>query len=318
MKFDEIAEGLGLEYDEESKIIFGKKDDYNLCINIRYDHYYRIFLNGYYITFSIKKDDKIPTTFDVNKVVNSSKEIKKAEIRTYGVSFIIPHGMSPEKKDINLLSATIDSITSTLKEIGYVDCCHLCGSESDISTYMLNGKPTIECSTCYNKNSQTEQYLKKPRLFKRKNIITAILGAFLGALIGVFAMIVIMQVNLASALSGTILAVATMKGYELLANKIDLKGIIISVVIALIMIYIGYKITITIALAYYTKIDVFTLYVNIPFYLSMDLIDNNLFYTSLFKIYFFSLLGFIPAIKYLIVTQNVRKDDRQLNSVLNA
>lgn len=77
---------------------------------------------------------------------------------------------------------------------------------------------------------------------KPENLVTGIVGAILGALIGGLCILLLSQLGYVAAVSGLVLAVCTLKGYELLGNKLSTKGIIICIVLMLVTPYIADRI----------------------------------------------------------------------------
>lgn len=77
---------------------------------------------------------------------------------------------------------------------------------------------------------------------KRENVVAGIVGAFLGALIGGGSIILIGMLGYIASVSGLILAVCTLKGYELLGGKLSGKGIFISILFMLATPYIADRI----------------------------------------------------------------------------
>ena len=77
---------------------------------------------------------------------------------------------------------------------------------------------------------------------KRENVIGGIVGAFLGALIGGACIILISMLGYIASVSGLILAVCTLKGYELLGGKLSGKGIVISILFMLVTPYLADRI----------------------------------------------------------------------------
>ena len=77
---------------------------------------------------------------------------------------------------------------------------------------------------------------------KQENVVAGIVGAFLGALIGGACIILIGMLGYIASVSGLILAVCTLKGYELLAGKRSGKGIVISILFMLATPYIADRI----------------------------------------------------------------------------
>ena len=69
------------------------------------------------------------------------------------------------------------------------------------------------------------------------------------------------------------MAVCALKGYELLGGKLTKKGVIISVVIMIVMIYVGDRVDWAIMIARELETDVFYGYRLLPLLLSEEVID---------------------------------------------
>ena len=74
----------------------------------------------------------------------------------------------------------------------------------------------------------------------RENVVAGIVGAFLFSLVGGVLWFVIYQLGFIAGISGVIGAVCAIKGYSLFSKKESIKGIIISVIIALVVIVIAW------------------------------------------------------------------------------
>lgn len=74
---------------------------------------------------------------------------------------------------------------------------------------------------------------------KPENVATGIVGALLGAVLGGASIVALGQLGYVSAISGFILAVCTLKGYELLGGQLTKRGIVISIVLMAITPYIA-------------------------------------------------------------------------------
>lgn len=76
-----------------------------------------------------------------------------------------------------------------------------------------------------------------------------------------------------AAISGVIMAVCALKGYELLGGKLTKKGVIISGVIMIVMTYVGDRVDWAIMIARELETDVFYGYRLLPLLLSEEVID---------------------------------------------
>ena len=77
---------------------------------------------------------------------------------------------------------------------------------------------------------------------KRENLVTGIVGALIGAVLGAGCIILLSQLGYIASISGLVLAVCTLKGYELLGGKLSGKGILICVLLMLITPYVADRI----------------------------------------------------------------------------
>lgn len=135
---------------------------------------------------------------------------------------------------------------------------------------------------------------------KRENVITGLVGALIGALIGAGSIILLSQLGYIASISGLILAVCTLKGYELLGGKLSGKGIAICVVLMLLTPYVADRIDWAIVLmqefADYgvTFGEAFAL---IPEMISDGSIEMGMYLKNLLMIYGFALLGAFSTLR---------------------
>ena len=98
------------------------------------------------------------------------------------------------------------------------------------------------CEHCGHTVAQEAAPVQKAAAKKPENVVTGIVGALIGAAIGGASIVLLSQLGVVASLSGLLLAVCTLKGYELLGGQLSTKGIIISIVLVLITPYIADRI----------------------------------------------------------------------------
>lgn len=131
---------------------------------------------------------------------------------------------------------------------------------------------------------------------KRENVVTGVIGALIGALIGAASIILLSQLGYVAAISGLILAVCTLKGYELLGRKMSTKGLIICIVIMLVTPYIADRIDWAIVAAKEMPYSVSEAFFKVPDWIDRGTIDSGDYYLNLAKIYGFVVLGGIGTV----------------------
>ena len=76
LEWQDLASQLGLEYDEDTKIIFGQKDGYTLFIEDAGEKIYRI-------CFSVKGDEALSISEDLKELKKSTKGMTNAQLTRY-------------------------------------------------------------------------------------------------------------------------------------------------------------------------------------------------------------------------------------------
>ena len=97
---------------------------------------------------------------------------------------------------------------------------------------------------------------------KKENVIGGIIGAFLGSLIGVAVIVLLDQLGYVAAVSGIVMGFCALKGYEILGGKLSKLGVVISVIIVILMIWVGTRASWALALQQqiYTEESAFTVF----------------------------------------------------------
>ncbi len=128
-----------------------------------------------------------------------------------------------------------------------------------------------------------------------------IVGALLGSLLGMLSVLILSQLGYVAALSGVIMAVCVLKGYEMLGGKLTKKAVVISVAIMILMTYFADRVDWAIILfnqgggaeAGYSLFECYRL---IPAALSAEIIDMGSYIGNLVLQYLFVALGAIPTV----------------------
>ncbi len=131
---------------------------------------------------------------------------------------------------------------------------------------------------------------------KRENIAAGTLGALLGSLAGVVCIVLVSRLNIVASVSGLVMAVCALKGYEKLAGSLSKKGAAISCVIILLMTYFAHHLDITIELVQEIGMSFPDAFLSVPKLLRLDIIDKAVFWGNLALLYLFTLMGAVPTI----------------------
>lgn len=141
--------------------------------------------------------------------------------------------------------------------------------------------------------------MEQEKKTKRENIVTGLVGAFLGSLIGVVCTVVIGQMGYVASVSGLIMAVGALKGYELLGGQLSKKGAVISSILVVAMTYLAHRLTFAVSLVSALNLsmsDVFLCFQAVPGLVEEGAIEGPAYWGDLAMLYLFTLLGAVPTI----------------------
>lgn len=129
-----------------------------------------------------------------------------------------------------------------------------------------------------------------------ENIVAGVVGAFWGTLLGVACTVLIGQLGYVASISGLIMAVGALKGYELLGGRLSKKGAVISCALILVMTWLAHRLTWAVALSSTAELGIFESFQVIPDLLEAGLLEGPAYWGDLAMLYLFTLLGAVPTI----------------------
>lgn len=136
---------------------------------------------------------------------------------------------------------------------------------------------------------------------RKENVLTGIVGALLGAAIGGIVIILLSQIGLVASISGLLLAVCTLKGYELLGRKLSIKGVIICLVLIIITPYLADRLDWAMILrdSWDNEITLAEAFIIVPEVIAMDAEIKAEYIKCLVLLYVFAAMGAFGTIRDL-------------------
>jgi len=182
--------------------------------------------------------------------------------------------------------------------------CEKCGKPLSGTAFCeYCGHPTTEKNTVIEQIPAAQPVAEQQTAIaaeKPENVVTGTVGALIGAAIGGASIILLSQLGYIASISGLILAICTLKGYELLGGKLSVKGMIISLVLMAIMPYLADRIdwAIVVMQAYADEGVTFSeSFAAIPFLIEEGAIEQGEYIKNLLFIYGFALLGAFSTVR---------------------
>ena len=308
-KLTAAAESTGLSLDSTRSILYGTFSGYSFAIRMASNGagycsvFFHVTLNG--SPFSSADGKQIAA--DSNKLVRF--------VNASGVnacSFTVGLGKDEATAAQNLLDA-LTYLSGAFAERNYVNTCENCHLPKETEPYAVGTGLRFLCPDCF--ESVSSDLTEKSRIEAEttENVVAGIVGAFAGALLGGAVVVLFGRLGYVTALSGLIAAVCSLKGYELLAKKMSVKGAIIACVAMVAMIYLGHRTDWAIEAAKYFEVDFFTAFRAIPYLIKEEAIELGTYIRGLVLVYVFALLGAVPTVISSIKGQKVKYTVQKLN-----
>lgn len=286
-EYEQLAMALGLRFDAERMVIYGQREGFSLIVAPEKSGY------PYQLTVSVgarsprgtlerdeikqfvKEDDTaVSITYDANRVKMFCKNIKNQEKLRAGLNSAISH------------------FISFLKSKGYEPCCQFCGQQQvETAEYNVSGEYMHLCPDCAGKLRQDLTLTTQKKEQKSENMVGGIVGALLGSVIGAVCIIFFSQLGKIAVISGFVMAICTLKGYELLSGKLTKKGFIIGSIMMLVMTYLGDRMDWAIIIARELETDIFTGFQSVPLLLEAEMIESGDYWYNLIMLYLFTVAG---------------------------
>lgn len=293
-----IAQENGLQFDSRTCTAFGNKNGYEIYLDLAsFNGTALIMLN-----VSVSKGTEPPDRKELESIVKQHKVLGGCTVHGYKAAYQLRTTVAA-KKSAELTREAIEIVTQFLREHMYRDCCQTCGQAKPISVCSVSGVTQQMCDDCFLKVSSAVDRAHQEETQKTESVFGGIIGALIGSLIGVAAIVLLGQLGYVAALSGLVMGVCTLKGYELLGRRLSTRGLIISCVIMLAMVYLGNQLDWAFTVMRATSMDFVLSFRAIPMLISQGVIEVSNYLINLGLVYVFAVLGAVPTVRSAIVNQ---------------
>ncbi len=287
---DEASARCGFTADATAETAFGIKNGYEILLHTIGD------TKRFAFTVSVSRAGEAPALPQVKQMIASSKLLTNCTAIGSKITFEIKFPPLSTKKLLEYIPPAIEEATALLRQNGYENCCQHCGAAQPTDACVVFGATSLLCPNCFASASQSADVNQQAELKKEENDLTGIVGALIGSLLGVAAIVILGQLGYVAAISGIIMAVCVLKGYELLGHRISTKSVIFCCIIMALMVFAGNQIDWAITIASYFEVDFFSAFRSVFLLIEEDYIDAATFYQNVALLYVFTAVGAIPTI----------------------
>lgn len=299
---EDTSAATGLTADEGSWTLFGDRGGYQMIVSPAAPG-----SKTAQVRVSVSRNGAEPDGAAIRQFVKSTKRVTAFTQNRTRVDFVLPLLLG-SKKALERLPETLDEIADYLRREGYESCCQACGQAGTAEPCMTGGVPSLLCGTCYGEVSR--RLADTAAEEKPENLAAGLVGALLGSLLGMAALVLIGQLGYVAAISGLIMAVCALRGYEKLGGRLSGKGIAVSIVLVVLMTYLGnqmdWAVSVYRELKDYYDLTVFDTFRLIPDLIAEDVLDGGQYYGGLAMQYLFVLLGAVPTIRSALRNRKLR------------
>lgn len=306
--YEQLAAALGFRLDAARNIIYGHRAEFEFIIyapNPSYPYVLSITTSAKFPAGQLYKDD-------IKQYIKSEKAIVNLQQDGNLLQLSLQSTANQNKLRDNV-NIGINSLIGFMKSRGFVPCCQFCGQQVETAGYVTGGSYMHLCPECAGKLRRDITVVTQKNNDKKENIIGGIVGAMLGSVIGVLCILFFSQVlQKVAAISGIIMALCTIKGYELMGRKFTKKGAAISIIVILLMTYTANRMDWAIEVMRVFEVDIFDAFNSVPSMLSMRIIDTDIYIYNAVLLYAFTI---ISAVFTIIGALKERKEEGQFSQI---
>ena len=297
--YQELAMATGMHYDEANGVLHGKRDGFDfLLYPVDDSHPFVMELH----TAAKSADGSTLDKETINQFCKN-KNVITTNLTQKNLNIISHMGIQHSlEKMKNAANGSMNEMVNFLRNNAYSPCCDVCGQNVETAAVKTGGEYHHMCSDCETNLRSNFAMKAQQATQKNENIVGGIVGALLGSLLGALCILVLSQLGYVAALSGAIMAVCVLKGYEMLGGKLTKKAIVISVIIMILMTYFADRMDWALILfreggGGEAGYNIFECYRLVSYALAAEIIDLTSYVGNLILLYAFVALGAVPAIR---------------------
>ena len=289
--YEQLAQSTGLRFDAESGALYGQQGGFDLVVSAQNESTPRSLM----VSVSAQRPENLLAKEEVDQFKKDNKMVQGLVQNGNVLTMSLKNTINQNKLQGNLSDA-LQALVHFLSTGGFQNCCQACGKTGETNPCYFSGRYLHLCSDCFTALQKNETMNQERKKSKNENLIGGMAGALIGSLLGVACILILKQLGYVASISGVVMAFCTLKGYELLGGKLTKKGIIISIVLMLVMTFIGDWVDWAILITREVGTDFVTAFRVFPMFLQNQMIESTVYWGNLVLLYVFLLIGAVPTI----------------------
>ncbi len=308
-KYEAVAHANGLRLDAKSGVISGKYGGYSVQI-FAADTAQPYMLT---IQFGVHRNAPALTKSECKEFAKAHAGVVSASQGVHTV-FVVMRVSSKEEKMQEEVKEILWESASYLRQQGFTACCQRCGQEEETESFQIGNRLMQLCDKCGGEVQKELAIQVKQEEETKENLLGGIAGAFVGSLIGAACIVLIGQLGYVAAISGIVMAICTLKGYEYLGKKLSGKGVAVSAVFMVIGTLLGNRLDWTFHIVRQLGMGVIEAFQAIPDMMADGTLKSSAYYDNLMLVFIFVLVGAVPTCYRAIKDRKTGGRMRKLNS----
>lgn len=295
--YEETARSLGLSLDTESGAIYGRRSDFDLVIYAASEGSPHLLT----VVVSAGRSGGPLTREECKQFSKENKSVSMLQQKENVISMVVKTALT-DKGLKNNLEESINALIGFLRLNGFQNRCQICGSQGETDSVRTGLSYMHLCPECFEKFRSAKAADTSRKEAVSENVVGGIIGALAGSLLGVLCIVVFGQLGYVSAVSGIVMAVCAMKGYEKLGRKLSGRGAAICILIMFVMTYVGNHLDWTVVCMREVGLDPVTAWQSVSVLLAQGALGTA-YWANLGLVYVFALLGAVPMVQKAIKKQ---------------
>ena len=196
--------------------------------------------------FSFNASSEYDKNYEAIKTFLAQKSETEGKIQTYHaeentIQVVLPPELETEDQ-IEFSNRMVDEIVEFLRRNYYNNCCSYCGkAEEPLHCFEISNEYYYICDACSHQIKESLQNAAN----QKSNFVLGVIGAILGSMIGCSLWLIIYKLGYIASIAGAAMGICAMKGYGLFGKKLDRKGVIVSAIVMLIMVFLSNRLALS-------------------------------------------------------------------------